>query len=151
MGAFYLRPEASGVFMSYAQLELLKAEAVTKGLIAGDAATFYNNGVTASIVYSGGSAGQAAAYLANVQYSGLQQVAEQMWLALFGQGVEAWTEYRRTGFPVLTAAADGVIDEVPSRYTYPPSEQSLNGSNREAAVAVQGADVLTTKVWWDVN
>ena len=52
---------------------------------------------------------------------------------------------------ILVGNSDGVIDEVPSRYTYPPSEQSLNGSNREAAVAVQGADLLTTKVWWDVN
>ena len=69
IGDFYLQPETPGVFMSYAQLELLKSEAATKGYITSDAATHYNNGVTASIMYSGGTAAEAAAYVANVAYS----------------------------------------------------------------------------------
>ena len=149
IGDFYLQPETPGVYMSYAQLELLKSEAATQGWISSDAATHYNNGVTASILYSGGTTAEAAAYIANVGYSGLQQVAEQEWLALYGQGVEAWTEQRRTGFPVLTPAIDGVINEIPSRYTYPSDEQNLNAANWKVAVDRQGPDALTTKVWWN--
>ena len=149
IGDFYLQPETPGVFMSYAQLELLKSEAATKGFIAGNAATFYIKGVTANILYNGGTIEDAASFLANVPYSGLQQVAEQMWVALFGQGIEAWTEQRRTGFPVLAPAIGGVINEIPSRYTYPQSEQSLNNANRQDALSRQGEDMLTTKVWWD--
>ncbi len=149
IGDWYLRPETPGVYMSYAQLELLKAEAAAEGWISGSAATYYNNGVTASIMYSGGTGGDAAAFLAANPYTDAQRLGEQMWVALFGQGVEAWTEQRRTGFPVLAAAADGVINEIPSRYNYPPQEQGLNKANWDEAVARQGTDVLTTKVWWN--
>ena len=81
-----------------------------------------------------------------------QSIGDQKWIALFGQGVEAWSEWRRLDYPKLNvvaspvAAADG---KIPVRFRYPANEQSTNAASRTAAVARQGADLITTKLWWD--
>ena len=129
------------------------AEAAHKGYISGSAETYYQNGVSASFAANGLSQADAAAYLAQgtvayTQATGLQKIAEQNWLGLFCQGIEAWTEWRRTGYPALQPAIEAVINEIPSRFTYPSIEQSVNKANYDAAVSGQGADLLTTKVWW---
>lgn len=146
IGELYVDPTAPAHFMSYAELQFLMAEAAQRGLISGSAATFFANGIAANLEANGLGAG---AY--TVAYDGtLGQIATQKWIALFGQGVEAWTEWRRTGFPALTPAIDAIsISEIPSRYTYPSSEQSLNAASYTAASAAIGGDVLTTKVWWN--
>jgi len=154
IGSFYLQPETPGYFLSYAELELLIAEAAHRGLITGQSASaHYNAGIMASMEANGLTSAEYGSYLSNNAYSsstGMQQIGMQKWIALFGQGIEAWTEWRRTGIPVLSPAIDPIsINEIPSRYPYPPSEQSLNGANYADAVAIQGPDRLTTKIWWN--
>ncbi len=160
LGAAVLNPNAPGYLMSYAQLSFLMAEAAQRGWIAADAATHYNNGIAASFstlrtnldeTESYDLMGSYDDYIAQsaVAYNGtLKQIGEQAWLAMFPQGFESWTEWRRTGFPELSPALEGEIDQIPSRYTYPGIEQSVNAASYEAAVAAQGPDLLTTKVWW---
>jgi hypothetical protein len=156
IGLKYLEATAPGYFISNAELHFLMAEAAKKGYISGGdvaAEAHYNEGIRASFDANGISADYDA-YVAQtgVAYdaaNALQQIAEQNWLGLFCQGVEAWTEWRRTGYPELTPAIEGEINEIPSRYTYPALEQSINNASWSAAVASQGTDALTTKVWWD--
>lgn len=150
IGSLYLEATAPAYFVSYAELMLLQAEAAQRNLITGSAASFYEAGITASLEANGVGSG-AADFLPTVAFTdanAMEKIGEQKWIALFCQGVEAWTEYRRTGFPVLSPAIDGAIDEIPSRLTYPGTEQSVNQDNYNAAVGTQGADALTTKVWW---
>ncbi|HWV31858.1 MAG TPA: hypothetical protein VN038_19495 [Dyadobacter sp.] len=40
--------------------------------------------------------------------------------------------------------------EIARPLTYPTSEQALNAANYKAAVAAQGEDRLTTRLWFDV-
>ncbi|MCF6366278.1 MAG: SusD/RagB family nutrient-binding outer membrane lipoprotein [Bacteroidales bacterium] len=148
VGERYLDPELPAYFLSYAEFMFLKAEAAQKGYISGTTADFFNAGVTASMNENGIST-FSMPILSVTEATALEQIGNQKWLALYCQGVEAWTEWRRTGYPVLTPAIEGAIDEIPSRYTYPSSEQSLNATNYTNAVANQGADLLTTKVWWN--
>ncbi len=160
LGSAILNPNAPGYLMSYAQLSFLMAEAAQNGWIPADAATHYYNGIAASFgtqrtnleeTESYDLMGDYAAYISqgSVAYNGsLEQIGEQAWLALFPQGFESWTEWRRTGFPALSPALEGEIDQIPSRYTYPGIEQSVNQAAYQAAVAAQGPDLLTTKVWW---
>ncbi len=149
VGDKYLEAEAPGYFMSYAELMFLMAEAAQKSYISGSAQDYYSAGIAASMSandvsdYSGMSGQTLTGGLE------LQQIAEQNWLALYCQGVEAWTEQRRTGFPVLTPAREGVFDAIPSRYEYPSSEQSLNPDGWSQAKESQGDDELTTKIWWN--
>jgi hypothetical protein len=153
LGEFYLRPELPGFFVSYPEIQFLKAEAITQGYISGDANAAYIAGIRGSLEFNEVPESSISAFLAEKVLSttksiALQQIAEQKYIALFSQGVEAWTEWRRTKYPALTPAVDGAISEIPSRYNYPTTEASINKTNYEAAVAAQGVDKLTTPIWW---
>jgi hypothetical protein len=81
----------------------------------------------------------------------LQKIRTERWIAMFGQGLQAWFEWRRTNTPVLVPAEDGMNGgKIPVRVYYPSDESARNKANLDAAVARQGADDLNTRVWWDV-
>ncbi len=155
IGLFYLRPEAPGYFVSNAEIQFLLAEAAQKGLISGSAQDYYTKGIGASMEFNEVDPALAAAFMAGnigqlptVNDLALQQIGNEKWKAIYTQGIEAWTEQRRTGYPILEPAIDGEFNEIPSRLTYPTIEASINQENYNAAVAAQGADLLTTKLWW---
>jgi hypothetical protein len=147
------------VLMDYAETEFLLAEAAERGFtVGGTVETHYNNAITASITYWGGTPAEAAAYLSQpaVAYATAagtykQKIGTQAWLAYFLRGFTAWTSYRRLDFPVLLAPALHVegIDRVPVRYTFAVSEQTLNFANYTAAAAKIGGDTPLTKLFWD--
>jgi hypothetical protein len=99
-----------------------------------------------------------AAYLAQpeVAYNGteaLRKIAYQRWLHLYMNGYEAWAEWRRTGYPVLTPAPNNGGTPIPRRQAYPVKEQNINGDNYRSAISSQpglsGKDDLNGRVWWD--
>ncbi len=160
--ALTLSATLPGIYLDYAQVEFMLAEAVERGWnVGGTAQDHYNNGVTASIDFwtgLNGTTGDAAAYLAqpDVNYTTApgdwkQKIGVQKWIALFDQGVQGWVEWRRLGFTKLQLPADGVLDGtgIPRRMKYPVLEQTLNSANYNAAVAAQGADEQDTRMWWD--
>ena len=141
IGTKYLEAEQPYYFMTYAHLSLLMAEAVEKSYIPGNAANYFSQGITASMNNNGVSG--------TINYTGeINQIAEQIWVALYMQGFEAWSEWRRTGIPALPLATDAVETSIPSRYSYPLTQQSLNNKNYTSAVTAQGVDKLTTSLWW---
>jgi hypothetical protein len=149
---------AKGVVMTYAELQFILAEAREKGLIdAGTAETYYLNGIKASFDYYGVTPDASYFTQTKVSYTGttnekLEKIGSQKWVAAFYQGFEAWTNWRRTGYPVLQPSVDNQNDDrIPVRFIFPRIEQSLNSANREAAISRQGADDINTRVWWDVN
>lgn len=143
---------------SYAQVLFMKAEAdkiaYTTGGEAGAAAN-YNLAIEASITQNGGSTADAVAYRAQagvpyVAATGYQQIMTEKWVANYLKGWEAWNDWRRTGFPVLTQAVDTQNPAgIPVRQGYPTNEASLNGTNYTAAIAAMGGDNLNVKVWWN--
>ncbi len=155
IGDFFTQETTPAVIMSFAELNFIKAEAALKGVTAaGDAAKAYADGITASMSYY--KLTPPADYLTkNALKTGdaaasLTQVLEQKWIALFGQGVEAWTEYRRTGIPALVVPKvnynGGMI---PTRLPYPSSEENLNNANFATALTqMGGANTMQTKLWW---
>lgn len=155
IGTLYLGPTFPGYFLSYTELLFLLAEATQKGYISGGVAatqTYYEAGIQNSLTENG-VGGEYGLYLtrAGIGFNpndALKQIGTQKWAALFSQGFEAWTEWRRTGFPVLVPAADAYINQIPSRLRYESNEVSINNINYKAAVAKQGADELTTPIWW---
>jgi hypothetical protein len=94
-----------------------------------------------------------ADYIANLGAISKENIMTQKWIALFGQGIEAWTELRRTGYPVMPAHDpqsffhnDGVL---PTRLVYPSTEYSLNADMvTEAATLNGGPDDMKTGLWW---
>jgi hypothetical protein len=86
----------------------------------------------------------------------LERIITQKWIAIFPLGVEAWSEYRRTGYPRLLPAVEnksgGTVD---SRYgyrrlPYPAEEYTENAVNLKAAIQMLGGrDNGGVRVWWD--
>lgn len=144
---------ARGILMSYTHLQFLLAEAAQKGLIPGDAETFYNNGIQSSFEFYELQMPTGYMDLPQVKYNaanGAEQIAFQRWLGMFFNGLESWFEWRRTDLPKLKPGRDNLNnDKIPVRFIYPVIEQALNASSRSEAVARQGADDINTKVWWD--
>ena len=147
IGLPYLEATAPGFCMSNAELLFLMAEAAQEGYTSGSASALYEAGIAASFESNGVSDnGYIAANALNV--NALEQICTQKWYALYGQGIEAWAEWRRVGYPSLTPAIEGVLDHIPRRVSYPNIEASVNSASYGAAVAAQGPDNLSTPVWW---
>ena len=161
-----LLKSAPFIIMSAAEMNLLLAEASVRGWYAGDATAAYENGISAamrnwSIFGAGGviSSERISAYLASHTFNSggtlnekLNQIHTQMWVALLIDEQEAWSNWRRTNFPVLTPVnIPGNITNgtIPRRLIYPPSEESVNNANFQQAVQRQGPNEFTTRIWWD--
>ncbi|REG83114.1 SusD/RagB family nutrient-binding outer membrane lipoprotein [Algoriphagus antarcticus] len=152
---------APNFLVTASQNYLLLAEARQRGWITSETVeSYYTAGVRAHMdqlgivdVASSISTAAVDAYLAANPFDAskaLEQINTQYWVSSFLNGPEAFANFRRSGFPTLTANPfDG--REVPfiNRLTYPNSEISVNSENVGAAIASQGADNLETKVWWD--
>lgn len=155
--------DAPTVLQTYAEVELLLAEATLKGWVSGNVQQHYNAGVTAAMKMYEGLYGAAAAvadgdiatFLANNPYdaaNGMEQISTQHWIATFFNEYETYSNWRRTGFPVLVPVnypGNVTNGTIPRRMTYSTSEQTDNIANYNDAIASQGPDVMTTKVWWD--
>ena len=144
------------VLADYTETEFLRAEAKERGFnISGTAESHYNNAITSSILYWGGTAADAAAYLAQpeVAYATAagdwkQKIGTQKWIALYNRPYEGWVEIRRLDQPIISAPI-GAKSGFPTRLSYPQNEQTLNGANYTAASSAIGGDVVTTKLFWD--
>lgn len=148
--------DAPSVVMDYVETEFYRAEAIERGYaVAGTAEGHYNNAITASILYWGGTVAEAAAYLAQpaVAYATAtgdwkEKIGTQKWIALYSRPFNGWTELRRLDYPKITAPVSA-ISAFPTRFTYPANQQQLNGTNYAAAAAAIGGDKSTTKLFWD--
>ncbi|MEC5147120.1 SusD/RagB family nutrient-binding outer membrane lipoprotein [Chitinophaga sp. 212800010-3] len=156
VGAAFTVSQAPAWVFTYTEQLFILAEAAQRNLISNSAADLYQQAIRASFKQYGITGKPVDDYLAQpaVAYDATnykKSIGEQKWLALFSEGLEAFAEWRRLDYPRLTPAYTGVLQgKMPQRLTYPSSEQALNGANYKAAVARQGADLLTTKVWFDV-
>ena len=146
LAAYYGSPNSPVEFITFDELNFIKAEAIlrTSGNIE-DAQAAYRDGITANMQKLGVAQGDIDAYLAaNGTLPGdaneaISQVAFQAWFALY-LNPEAWTTYRRTGSPQLVAV-DGT--QVPRRLLYPQTEYSYNGEN------VPPSTLYTPRIFWD--
>jgi hypothetical protein len=157
-GAYFLAPHAPAVIFSYAESLFYQAEAVARGYISGDATALYKQAITASLNQYGITDQTTIDNYLNqrdVEYNPENfkaSIGEQKWIALFGEGLEAFAEWRRLDYPQLTPGVSSILEgKIPVRFIYPGTEQTLNGDNYKSAVDAQGTDNLTTKLWFDVN
>ncbi|MEG2945718.1 MAG: SusD/RagB family nutrient-binding outer membrane lipoprotein [Bacteroidales bacterium] len=88
----------------------------------------------------------------------LQKIITQKWIAMFPEGQEAWSEFRRTGypklFPVVENRSGGAIPngEFIKRLPFTLDERNTNlPAVEEARQLLNGPDNAGTRLWWDVN
>ena len=161
--------------MTYGELQFVLAEAAAKGFITGSAQTYWQTGILSGLTFwvptwpNPTASGMPVTpptisgvdfqnYLINAGLSWsdsvpldtkMETIHLQKYYALFLEDMEQWFEYRRTGHPVLpkgNGLKNGGV--MPARMVYPVFVQSANPTSYKNAVAVQGADDISTQVWW---
>jgi hypothetical protein len=159
----FLKLNGPTFIVTYAQVELLLAEAAKRGWSVGaDAATHYANGVRAAMgqlaQYDASAAISSSAvdaYLSAHPYvdgDGFEQINTQYWAACLLDWYEAWANWRRSGYPELTPVVyvgNATGGQIPRRMLYPASEAASNAANLQEAIGRQGSNSLMTPVWWD--
>ena len=158
-----------GIVITASEVNFLKAEAYERwGL--GNAASAYNLALNQSVYFyfylnglGGGTvslpsdaaistflASSTINYtLAPDQKHRLALIYDQKWLHFgFLQSDEAWAEYRRTGYPLLTFPTQTLVgyQTPPTRLLYPTVETAYNTNYG----AVKAKDTRTTLIFWDV-
>ena len=86
----------------------------------------------------------------------LEKIITQKWIANYPMGIEAWTEYRRTGYPELAPVIDNLSNGVITddarglrRLRYSFNEKTLNKANYEAALSLLGGvDNESVDLFW---
>lgn len=88
-----------------------------------------------------------------------EQIATQKWIAMFPDGMEAWSDFRRSRlvklYPVANSDNADIPDptqEVIRRIPFLDSEKLTNEQAVDDAVnLLNGPDKVTTPLWWDTN
>lgn len=182
-----LTPTTKVQLMTAAEVYFLKSEAALKNWTnAGDVKSNYEMGITTSFEQHGVGIGDYLTssklpknYVDPVHASNsinamstispsfdeatsdeekLEKIITQKWIAMFPDGQEAWSEYRRTGypkiFPVVSNQSGGTIDtnEQIKRINFPLGQRNNNPEGvAEAVQLLGGPDTGGTALWWDVN
>jgi hypothetical protein len=136
-------------FISAAESYFLQAEAAVRGWGSGDAKSLYSLGINASMAAYGFDgtayiAARAAEWPATDDAK-IKAIITQKYFAMCGiQTFEAWTEWRRTGYPdffVVSKVSVYTDNSMPQRMLYPNTEITRNGN-------FPGSKKLTDRVWW---
>jgi len=144
--------------ISLSESYFLQAEAVARGFAVGDATALFKSGVTTSFTATGLTAADANTYLASAPDANIagavsledkiKIIITQKYYAMNGlQGFEAWTEYRRTGYPTFLVVSKASLlgaGLMPQRFIYPNSEVTTN-------LSYPGTVPVTTPLWWDTT
>ncbi|MDG1272117.1 MAG: SusD/RagB family nutrient-binding outer membrane lipoprotein [Flavobacteriaceae bacterium] len=151
------------VVMTAADSHFMIAEAIVKGLASGDAAGHYQIGLEHAMSLWGTAitddfANSEMGTLTGSNEEKLEKIATQRWIANYTNGYEAWAIVRDSGYPTsaITTSSDNDIRSLSgamngayaNRLRYISSAYTSNAANVQAAVAKQGADIKTTKLWW---
>lgn len=172
VGPAILKTSANGGYATPAYLItasesfFLQAEAQIRGYLPGSTAgaqANYQKGIEESFKLLGSTAAIAQTYytttgianrlinfnLATTTDQRIEAIITQKWVALNGiNGFEAWSEFRRTGYPIgnpltLNQQSGG---KFPVRLPYPQNEINANGAN-----VPKIANIFDTRIFWDVD
>lgn len=141
-------------FVTAAQVQFILAESALLLGTSGDPETYYQSGIRASMALAGLSSTEIDTYFAanpelvsldGTEEENLEKIMTQKYISLYGNGVEQWNDYRRTGYPVLEdhQNAVGIDGTRPVRAQYVNQEIARN-SNFQLILP-------NVAVWWDVD
>jgi len=142
----YAGEGAYNYIVSYSEAQFLAAEATLIKSGAAAAEPIYKAAVTNHMKKLGVAQGDIDTYLTArgslTAGNALQRIMEEKSIANF-LNEENFTDWRRTGFPLLTKV-QGASSDIPRRLLYPQSEILTNAQPQQTAV-------LTDRVWWDAQ
>ncbi|WP_035565599.1 SusD/RagB family nutrient-binding outer membrane lipoprotein [Hymenobacter sp. IS2118] len=134
--------------LTFAEHNFILAEYYARTNNLALAQTSFNAGITASMTAASVAGSDATAYIAArpplTSANAIQQIIEEKFIANFGVAVEPWTDYRRTGFPVLPLPVGALQPQVLRVLPYPDLERVANPTNTPAR-----PDLTAPTVFWD--
>ncbi len=151
-------PTFEGIMLTYSELQFYLAEAAERGYtVPKSAVEYYNAGIKASFEFWGTEGVDDYLLSTKVAYASAegdwkQKIAVQSWLASYTRGLVGYNTWRRLDYPIFNIPQNAeVYEDIPVRFTFPINEQTLNEVNYKAASAELGGDLISTKIFWDVN
>ncbi len=146
------------IIFSYQEQLFYEAEAYARGFVGGapDYATAtdkYKGAVEQSALYFGVSPSVAAAFKASLPTldanNAKEEIATQHWIDKFDRGLDAFTQWRRSGpegaeVPALELPVGAPSGGLFRRFRYPETNELASNPNAPALVD------MTTKMWFDL-
>ncbi|MCE5347344.1 MAG: SusD/RagB family nutrient-binding outer membrane lipoprotein [Bacteroidales bacterium] len=150
---------------TYAEICFYKAEAALEswgGLTPAQAEGFYQDGIRAAMALKPYNITTIPQSYIDSEFSfagltseqKLEKIMTQKWILFFGRNNDAFSEWRRTGYPKLIPGPNpgSTNGKIPRRSGYPASEALLNATNYNEVVSrMSDGDSYLTKVWWDAK
>jgi len=173
-GDYFLEPDVAAPMMLYDEVRFILAEAARKGWnVPGTANQHFRAALRASINNWNADASQSQvdgyvdAVMDEVSSASSaeefeQVLGEQKWIALYFQGIQGWSEWRRLDFEGHIREPEGGwqgnaggLTTWAMRIDYPDGEFSVNQENVESAAEQQfgsvEADHYGSRLWWDTE
>lgn len=144
LGALYGSANSPVYFLSYDEQKFMEAELEFRAGNTTGAAAAYNEAVRANLQRTINDASYLPSVAKTPANITLKDIIEQKYIALF-LSPEVWTDWRRTGFPQLTAPDGNVLGGALPRSLFYPSSEIRYNTNTPANTR------LTRRVWWDVQ
>ncbi len=157
-----LKIDAPQFILTYAQTQLLLAEAAVRGWVQGNPATYYAAGIRANMEQMALYDANASIPPANIdEYitshplvagKELELTNTEYWIAAFLDGSELFANFRRSGYPILQKnpyTGSEITGDFIRSMPYPDSERVVNLANLQEALNRQGPNNLDRRVWWD--
>lgn len=149
----FTKNDASVPMISFAELKFMEAEAKLNA--GNDAGGALKEAIMASMTLSGADLDAGSAYADAVVAGGIdvETIIVEAYKGYYGHAFgSTWSNFRRTGFPVLTPSSNGVnglnpSGAIPQRFLYVESETQTNSDNVSAAKSSQGGALLDAKLW----
>ncbi|AUC22263.1 hypothetical protein BTO15_09235 [Polaribacter sejongensis] len=128
-------------YFTASETKFLLADAAANGYVSGglsQANTWFLEGITLALGYYDGSTGEILqtdkdTYLASfpdlstlTKEEALDYVNDQHYISLFGNGIEAWNQWKRTKSVDFTIPTNSSATDFIRRYTYPRDESAAN-------------------------
>ena len=141
---FYGSQTSPLFIMSYAEHKFIEAEVLARQ--GGGAASALEDAIRANMNTIGVEPADQDDYIATLSGSpSLEDVMTEKYVAMFSH-VEAWTDWRRTGFPsALLPFVGAQLSEIPRRLPYPETERLYNNN----FINLTGNDAFLKRHWWD--
>jgi hypothetical protein len=119
----------------------------------------YNKAVTLSLEENGIDSDAIKTYLGgSAKWDGtVGKLYDQWWISLYKNGMEAWSLYRRTGYPTENYIAPGRPSTYanhntpPFRLPYSIDEEGLNAAQLKLVSDQVKDDFWGTQMWWDTR
>ncbi|MBS1946585.1 MAG: SusD/RagB family nutrient-binding outer membrane lipoprotein [Bacteroidetes bacterium] len=146
-GPFYSAAGAYNYIVNYSEALFLNAEATLIKSGANAAQPVYQDAIKSHMQKLGVSDANISAYLSSrgilTDSNALRRIIEEKSIADF-LSIENYTDWRRTGFPLLNPVPNALLPSIPRRFLYPEVEIISNPQPQQSAK-------LTDRLWWDAQ